>query len=184
MSWRKEMIKILKFKKISWKLTIIYSTIFSLVLILLNAGILYGIRYYLIRQSELQVNTSSSATIKKILYTNESYSLTDHTGENSERPIVNFSPDLSDPELLSQATGNSELNIIIYDPNGKIINSTVKFKINDISFKSNLGKTSVLESQDRHLVFKNEILNSGNKIIGYVQVAYNMQKEYEFIKVD
>jgi two-component system sensor histidine kinase ArlS len=183
MSWRKEMIKILKLKKISWKLTIIYSAIFSLILILLSAGILYGLRYYLVRQSELQVNTSSSATIKNIFHINDSSSLTGNTVEKSELAIKNFLPDLSDPELLSEAVGNSELNIILYDSNGKIVNSTVKFKINDIRFNSNLGKTQVLETQNRHMVFKNEILISNNKIIGYVQVAYNMQKEYDFMKV-
>jgi two-component system sensor histidine kinase ArlS len=65
------MIKILKFKKISWKLTLIYSVIFSLVLVLLNAGILYGIRFYLIKQSETQVNNSCSAAIKDIINTKD-----------------------------------------------------------------------------------------------------------------
>ena len=44
--------------RLSWKLTLIYALLFSAVLLLLSAGVLYGVKYYLQQQTrELLLNT-------------------------------------------------------------------------------------------------------------------------------
>ena len=49
-------LKIVKSAKISVKLTFIYAFMFTLLLLLLNASILYGIKYYLYNQANTQVD--------------------------------------------------------------------------------------------------------------------------------
>ena len=156
-------LKILAFKKISWKLTIIYALIFSLVLVLLNAGTLIGVRYFLIQQARAQVGNTMVSTMDDL---------------SSPRKEAN----LSDPDVLSDAQPVGEMNIKLTDAQGKMINSTDKFELNDVDATSNLGITTVIESKNRHLIIRNAAIKSGVKTIAYLQVVYDMKNEYVFIE--
>lgn len=151
------------FKKISWKLTIIYALIFSLVLILLNAGTLFGVRYFLIQQVRSQVGSTMSSTLDDL---------------SSPQKKAN----LSDPDILGEVQPVGEMNIKLTDARGKMIRSTNKFELNDINATSNLGTTTVVESANRHLIVRNEAINSNGTAIAYLQVVYDMEREYFFIK--
>jgi two-component system sensor histidine kinase ArlS len=162
--WRVKTVKLKigVFKKISWKLTIIYALIFSLVLVLLNAGTLIGVRYFLIQQARVQVGNTMSSTMDDL---------------SSPRKEAN----LSDPDILSDAQPVGEMNIKLTDAQGKMINSTDRFGLNDIEATSDMGVTTVIESKGRHLIVRNEAIKSGGRTIAYLQVIYDMKKEYFFI---
>ena len=158
-------VKFLGLKKISWKLTIIYALIFSLVLILLNAGILYGVKFFLIQQSISQVEASSDITEKSIVGT------------------PNEKTDLSDPELLSQAQSNSDINIKIADSKGKLINSSDNFKTDNLDVVSYMDITRKIQTHGKHLIVKNSEILSQGKTIAYMQVAKDMERQYAFISL-
>lgn len=81
-------------RKLSWKLTLIYAALFSAVLIALNAGTLFGVRYYMVEQAKQQVRSSMENTLSK-------FSASVGTAS------------LSDPAYLSEAGTVSEINIIV-----------------------------------------------------------------------
>lgn len=164
MSWRikKQMLERLLPRKISWKLTLYYAFIFSAVLITLNAGTLLGVRFFLIKQAKSQVEGSSLTTMHMITEPE------DHV-------------DLSDPDLLSEAHSNSEINIGIFDLSGKTINTSGKFGIDKSSATSQIGTLQVIELGDSHFVVKNDFIIVQGKKVAYLQVTYDMHKEYIFI---
>lgn len=158
-------LNLLRFKKISWKLTIMYSLIFSIVLILLSASILYGVELFLIGQSKKQVDNISQVISEKIIGT------------------LNEQTDLTDSELLNEAQSNSDFNVKIADKSGKIVNDSNNFDVNGVSISSYLNIAKKIEVGEKHLVVKNtKILNAGT-VKAYLQVARNMEKEYAFIKI-
>lgn len=155
-------ISFFRFTKISWKLTLAYALIFSLVLVFLNAAILYGVKFYLLQQSISQVDTSSVTTEKWII------------GTPKEQT------DLTDPELLNEAQSDSEIEVRIADASGKLVNSSGNSK-SIISLTSHLGETRKLEIGVEHLIVKNTCVTADGKTIAYLQVVRNMKKEYTFI---
>ncbi len=68
-------LKIIKSAKISVKLTIIYAFMFSLVLLMINASILYGIKYYMYNQANKQVEDIKIIMLSKITSQNNSIDL-------------------------------------------------------------------------------------------------------------
>jgi len=143
-------ISFLGFKKISWKLTIIYALIFSLVLILLNAAILYGVKYFLVQQSIKQVDSISNSIIEKI------------------KGSPNEQTNISDPELLSEAQSNAEINIRITNPDGKIINESDNIDIDKKSVKLHLNRTMEVGAAGAHLVIRNSEVLSDGKVKAYL----------------
>jgi len=149
-------------QKISLRLTLLYASIFSTVIIILNAGTLFGVRFFLIRQAKSQVQSSSRTTMNMIT--------------NSEGHV-----ELSNPDLLSEANSNAEISINIFNLKGNIINTSSRFGIDNLNATSKLGVLQVLEFKDSHLVIKNDIINVQGKQIAYLQVIYVMHSEYVFI---
>ena len=95
-------------RKLSWKLTLIYAALFSVVLIGLNAGTLFGVRYYLVEQAKAQARSSLINTLHRI---------SSATGETT----------LSDSEYLSESSTVPEINIRITDIFGNQISSSKKY---------------------------------------------------------
>jgi len=106
-------VNLLKLTKISWKLTILYAFIFSMVLILLNAAILYGVQYFLVQQASREVDSTSTTVIKKIIGTK---------GEQTA---------LTDPELVSVTQNSAETFIKIALPDGQVISTSKKLTVNE-----------------------------------------------------
>ena len=157
-------IKAIKFKRISWKLTLIYAAMFSLVLIALSVAVVYGIRYYLTDHAFVQVQDSSSITAKNII------------------DILNERGSLTDPELLNEAAGNSGIIITIADRNGNIVNSSAGRDMYHINITSFLDNTRKIETGDSHLVFLNTKITFNGELFAYLQVIKNMETEYSFLK--
>ncbi|OCZ49835.1 ATP-binding protein [Dehalobacter sp. TeCB1] len=158
-------VKFIKIRKISWKLTAIYALVFSLVLVLLNAGILYGVKYFLVHQAASQVENVSRTTSEMIAGTN---------GEHMN---------LSDPELMSQGGTNLDMNIRIADPQGIIVNDSENFDTSQLSIVSQFNAIRIIELGEKHIILENTEVYSGGGIKAYLQVAKSMDKEYSFIKL-
>ncbi len=154
----------LKPHKISWKITLIYAAVFSTVLVALNAGTLFGVRFFLIEQVKSQVSGSSIRTLNLLL--------------------SGGSVDLSDPRALGEADSNPEIGIRIADTAGKTVSSSGRSIAGSLSAASNIGKTAVFETDDRHFVAENSrIVSRDGRLYGYLQVCYDMHSEYRFIKL-
>lgn len=158
-------INFFKFTKISWKLTLLYASIFSLVLILLNASVLYGIKFFLVNQSMQKVSNISNTIAERI------------------KGSPNEQMSLDDPELIAEARADSTISVRIANPDGALANSEDNFQWKAISFKSSLNSVKKIESGELHLVVENRQILSEGKTKAYLQVAGNMEKEYMFLKV-
>lgn len=101
-------LKIIKKAKISMKLTIVYAFMFSLVLLLLNASILYGVKYYLYNQANKQIEDIESIMLNKI--TSQGQKL-----------------DLSNKEIFTDVPSKENISIRIIQKDSKIINSSENF---------------------------------------------------------
>ncbi|WP_094545574.1 sensor histidine kinase [Petroclostridium xylanilyticum] len=157
-------INFLRFTKISLKLTMIYALLFSLVLILLNASILYGVKYFLVHQAIQQVENTSSIMIDKM-----------KDSDNGQEDLLN-------KEFIREVQFNENVDINIADINGNILNSSENYT-GEISITTPLDITKKIEAGEKHLVFRNSkiVLNSG-KIV-YLQVIKDMENEYGFMKI-
>lgn len=157
-------INILRFRKISWRITFTYAVVFSVMVILLNFLVLYGVRFYLRQQAITQVDSIGKNIEGKIL------------GVGDEQK------DIYDEELVNDSVINSDINIKIADSSGKILNHSKNFNP-QVSIKANPNNVMVVENEEKHLIVKNFVISDNGKIIGYVQVAKNMNREYSFLKL-
>lgn len=159
------MISFNRFKKISWKLTFIYSSIFLLILLLLSASILYGVRYFIIQQTVKQLADTSKEIMLSIIGT------------------AREQTDINDPELLEEAQTNHELNIKIFNSNGKVINSSNNFNTMGFSRFRGSSKVEIIKKKEQSFVLYTTPVIVRGQIKAYLQVAQNMEREYGFIKL-
>jgi len=161
-------IKIIKSAKISTKLTIVYAFMFALVLLLLNASILYGVKYYMYNQANKQIEDMQTIILNKI------------TPKNQQL-------DLSDKRIFSDVPSKENISIRIIHENGKIINLSEKFdykiKEPDDNAKKSEDKEKHLEDKERHLVYKNVKFQSKKYGTVYIQIVKGMHNEYDFMKI-
>lgn len=156
-------IDFLKFTKVSWKLAIIYALIFSLVLILLNASVLYGIRLFLVNQTVQKVNNACDTIADSI------------KGSPTEKMS------LDDPELIGEVESDTTINVRIANSRGVVVNSLNNFKWSAIQFTSGESSTRKIEENGLNIIVRNKAVLSDGKVIAYLQVAANMAKEYMFL---
>ena len=163
-----KVLKIIKSAKISIKLTIVYAFMFSLVLLLLNASILYGVKYYLYNQANKQIEDIQTVMLNNITSQNEQL-------------------DLSNKEIFSDVPSNQNIYIRIIQEDGKILNSSENFnyeikepydKINTLE-----EKAKHLEEKDKELLYKNVKFESKKYGIIYIQIVKNMDNEYYFMQI-
>ncbi|SFD23733.1 sensor histidine kinase [Clostridium uliginosum] len=161
-------LKVIKSAKISIKLTIVYAFMFSLVLLLLNASILYGVKYYLYNQANKQIEDTQTIILNKVTSQNEQL-------------------DLSDNEVFSDVPSKENISIRIISEDGKTINSSEKFdyKIKELQdkIKDLEDKEKHLEDKEKHLVYKNIKFESKKYGTVYIQIVKDMHNEYSFMKI-
>ncbi|WP_238882625.1 ATP-binding protein [Clostridium sp. YIM B02551] len=156
-------LKIIKNAKISVKLTIIYAFMFSLLLLVLNASILYGVKYYLYSQSNKQLEDIKTIITNKITGQNE------HVG-------------LSDKEIVTDIPSNDNIHIRIIKQDGNVINSSDKFKYK-IEIKEPYGKILEKEAGEKHILFENIRIDNKDYGTAYLQIVKDMDNEYDFMKI-
>ncbi|WP_298838027.1 sensor histidine kinase [Clostridium sp.] len=156
-------LKIIKSAKISLKLTVIYAVMFSLILLILNASILYGIKYYLYGQANKQIEDVKTIVLSNITSRNE------HV-------------DLSDKELVSDVTSEQNISIRILDQSGKVLNKSNEFNYKIIS-KEPFDKIIKIKEDDKHLVYKILKMKSSKYGVIYIQIVKWMGNEYDFMQI-
>lgn len=156
-------INLFKFTKISVKLTIIYAFLFSCALLLLNASVLYGTKYYLNAQAGGQVEDIGRTLTSKV---NESY-----VGIN----------DLHDKGFFDDISTTDNVHMRILDVNGANINISGRFKYT-APVKEPYGRIMYMEADEKHITYENIKLIKDGSIL-YIQVIKNMNSEYDFLKI-
>ena len=150
-------------RRLSLRLTLLYAAVFSIVLILLNAGTLYGIRYFLIRQAETQVQSCAESTLK-------------------EAGAVKGKIGVSDASLLGEAEAAPGISILITDASGKRLAHSGHIPS---GWKASAQYDSFLiaEKNEIHTItLSTWILENGVRV-GDLHVIYNMRTEYGFLKL-
>ncbi|MGH4137418.1 ATP-binding protein [Clostridium sp.] len=155
--------KIIKTAKVSVKLTVVYAVMFSLVLLILNASILYGIKYYLYGQANKQIEDVKIIMLSKVMSKNKQI-------------------DLSSGEMISDIPSKENVSIRILKGDGKVLNKSEEFSYN-IKTQEPFDKIINSKENDRHLVYKN--IKIETEIYGpvYIQVVKDMDNEYDFMKI-
>lgn len=164
----KYIFNIIRSAKISIKLTIVYAFMFSLVLLLLNAAILFGVKYYFYNQANKQIEDIQTIMTNKLI---------------SKNNAIN----LSDRELLSDIPSKENVSIKIATEDGKVLNSSewfdYKIKESHDNEKKSKNKEKHLEDKERHLVYKSVDLQSEKNGTVNVQIVKDMHNEYDFLKI-
>lgn len=155
--------KFIKNAKISVKLTAIYALMFIIVLLLLNASVLYGVKYYLYGQGSKQLDDAEVIILNKISSQNQ------HT-------------DLSQMEFSSDVPIDENIHMRIMLSDGRIINISDKFKY-DIKLKEPYNKIMNFEDRGGHLLYENIKVESKDYGTVYIQAVKVMDKEYDFMEI-
>ncbi len=155
--------KIIKGAKISLKITVMYAFMFSLVLLILDASILYGIKYYFYNQANKQIEDI------KLIISNEVI---------NENNNIN----LSDKGILDNLPYQEDISIGILRENGEILNLSNRFEHN-ITIKEPYDKMIHLEGKDKDLIYTN--IKVASKEYGniYLQIVKDMDNEYELMRI-
>ncbi len=154
--------KIIRSAKISVKLTIVYAVMFSLVLLILNASILYGIKYYLYTQANKQIEDVKMIVLNMVMSRNEH--------------------DLLGKELISEVPSKQSVSIRILQENGNVLNKSREFNYN-IIIEEPFDKIRYFKENDKHLVYKNLKIETIEYGLVYIQVVKDMDNEYDFMKI-
>lgn len=154
-------IKFIRNAKISVKLTLIYAFMFSLVLLILNALVLNGVKYYLYNQGNKQLEDVKSIIMGKVL-----------SGD----------VDLSNKEIISDVPSNENIHIRIIQDTGKVINSSDRFNYK-IKLKEPYEKIMKVEAGEKHLLYENIDINSKDYGTVYMQIVKDMDNEYDFMQI-
>jgi len=155
--------KIVRSAKISLKLTIVYALMFSLVLLILNASILYGIKYYLYGQANKQIEDVKTIVLNRVMIPNENVNL-------------------SNKELISDVPSKQNVSIRILKQDGKVLNKSNEFNYN-ITIKEPFDKIKKIKEDDKHLVYKNLKIKTKEYGYVYIQIVKYMDNEYDFMNI-
>jgi two-component system sensor histidine kinase ArlS len=156
-------LKVVKNAKISLKLTVTYAFMFSLLLLVLNASILYGVKYYLYSQSNRQLEDIKTIMMDKV------------TGQNEHIDLV-------DKEVVADIPSNENIHVRIMQQDGKIINSSDNFNYK-IKLREPYEKIIRVETGGKHLIYENIEIHSKSYGAVYLQILKDMDNEYDFMKI-
>lgn len=156
-------LKIVKSAKISVKLTFIYAFMFTLLLLLLNISILYGIKYYLYNQANTQVDDLGRIILNRATSQNE------HV-------------DLSNKEIISDVPAKENIFIKIVQEDGKTLNLSNEFDYN-IKIKEPFNQIRNFEEHDKELVYNSLKFETKEYGVVYIQIVKDMHDEYHFMEI-
>src|SRR5690554_4050846 len=144
---------------ISGKLTTMYTTIFILVLLLLNIAALFGLRYFIINNARNSLDNTAAFLANRI--------------SHGETPY--------EPEIIQQLL-QSEQNIYmrILTVNGMVIAESNLLR--DVELPPGQGYQQA-NFNERSFLYKTDILLERGNFVGYLQTAREMTTEYRFIRL-
>ncbi|WP_297421709.1 ATP-binding protein [Clostridium sp.] len=160
--------RILNNARISIKLTIIYAFMFSLILLLINAAVLFGIEHYLYREADRDIEDTKGIILNMFI-------------------SPNVQLNLADKEVFSNLSSTDDIYIRIIKENGELIKASDGFPFNINKLNSNIkyagDKEEHLEDKGRHLEYKSIEYNSQEYGLIYFQIVKDMESEYNFMKI-
>ena len=90
---------------------------------------------------------------------------------------------LTDKELLSEATVDSQISIYIADGNGKIVSYSDKAVGMDLDVINSFDIVQTVEFENhKYSIIKKRVESEGN-IVAYLLVAKNLSSEYSFLRI-
>jgi len=149
----------LKRAKISVKITAVYAVMFSLVLLILNASILFGVKHYLYNQADKRLEDVQTIILDK-----------------------NKTVDLSSKALFTDIPSTENISVRISTKDGKILNSLGKFNYKINKQLQTIGEMH-LEDKEKHLLYKSVITQNKKDGTVHIEIVKNMHNEYWFMKV-
>lgn len=159
---------ILSNARISIKLTIIYAFMFSLILISINAAVLFGMEHYLYREADNDIE-DTKGIISNML-------------DSSNQQL-----DLLNKEVLANISSTDSIYVRILKEDGILINASEDFPFDVDELNNNIkylgDKVKRLEDKGRHLRYKTVEYNSQEYGIIYFQIVKDMKSEHYFMKM-
>ena len=154
--------KSLRFRKISWKLTLYYAAIFCVILLVLSFGILYGMRYFLMQEAYRTVQGSVSITTDAIL------------------DALREGKPLTGPELLTEAAANPSVEVVIADAQGKVVSLSMN---TGLPPTESPGIMRQIQDGDSHLIVQNSRVTMDGGVRAYLQFRLDLLPEDSFLRV-
>jgi heavy metal sensor kinase len=161
------MVNIFRFTKISGKLTIIYSLIFSVVLLFLSASLLYGVKFYL-----------DHGTIQQVIKTGHDMA----NGLESDRHDSRTGGQQYN-ELLSEVPLGTNIVVRILDANGNLLAASSGNSYYQVPFTKTDNRVLEWEAYGKHLFYQtNKIIVMSGQVI-YLQVIKDFGSEHSFLAI-
>lgn len=154
--------------RISIKLTIVYALMFSVILIVLNSAILFGIEHYLYNQADGDIEDTQEIILNMIAAGDQQL-------------------DLSNDTIFSDISSKEGIYVSIIKKDGELINASKNFPKNLSKFEYNvkyLNDNEIhLDHKGRHFEYKSVEYNSRDYGEVYFQIIKDMKSEYNFMKM-
>ncbi len=146
-------------KTISGKLTILYVTMFVVVLLILNIAALVGLRYFIINNARNNLDNTASFIIHRITQEDTPY----------------------EPDIIQQLV-QSEQNIYlrIISANQTIVVQSNLLKGVELPLVRGYQEANL---EDRSFIYRTDFLIERGFFIGYLQTVREMTTEYRFLRV-
>lgn len=154
--------------RISIKLTIVYTLMFSLILIVLNALILFGIDHYLYIEADSDIEDTQDIILNMITAGDQQL-------------------DLSNDKIFSDISSKEDIYVSITKEDGELINTSKNFPKNLSKLEYNLKYINDneihLDHKGRHFEYKSVEYDSEEYGEVYFQIIKDMKSEYNFMKM-
>lgn len=138
---------------------------FSFILLILNASVLYGIKHYFYGEGNKQVSEIKEMLVKSA----------NHIGDKDK--------DIGNKEFLKNIIPLKEnIHVKILDSNGKVLNVSNEFNYK-IKMKNDYNDMIHVEKKEKHLLYENTTINSPKYGNLHIQIVKDMDREYEFLKI-
>lgn len=143
------------FKKISWRLTMLYSLIFLLVIIFVNLSVLFSIRYY------------SSFMIKREFQ----HILSQIALEMISEMHRNGSINVEDQDLVEDFNAFLvDYSIKITDPNGELVGISDKIKQIKLPADVSEGQLTEFQFENRNYLYYKKIIQHEGKLVAELEI--------------
>ncbi|WP_238860830.1 HAMP domain-containing histidine kinase [Clostridium sp. YIM B02569] len=162
-----KVLKSIKNRKISIKIAIVYAFMFLGILLLLNASILYGVKYHLYNEGINQIEDTKDVVLNDIKSENQHL-------------------DVSDDDIFSDVPSNQNIFIRVIKEDGTVINTSDDFnyeiEMPQDKTDPSLEKVKYLKENDVYLLYENVEYESKEYGGVYFQIVKDMNNEYHFLE--
>ncbi|MBU3192332.1 HAMP domain-containing histidine kinase, partial [Clostridium bowmanii] len=134
---------------------------FALLLLILNASILYGVKYYLYSQADKQIEDVKTTVLNRITSQNDNINL-------------------ASKEIILDVPTKENIFINIVQKNGKLIYSSERLE-HKIKFEEAFDKIGTFKEEG--LIYKNLSVETKDYGTIYIQIVKDMDNEYGFMEI-